>query len=586
MSGKKAEGNRDHRVSLMGIEPLSRRSTVLAILFVLAVVPYFVDLGGSSIWDANEAFYVQTPREMMERGDFVTPFFNYEPRINKPVLSYWIVGAFYHVFGVSVGVERLTIALGALLIVLSAAVLARITADNLGPTRGLSERSESSGPALSERSESKGAFLLGAVGIAALPRLLMLGRRIFIDIWITAFMSLTLMCFALSERFPERRRLFLILMYVAAGLGMLTKGPVAIVLPGMAFLLYLLVRRELRRVREMMLPLGALIVLLIVVPWYAALYHAHGWEYIRSFIVSENLERYTSGYGVHQDRSLWFYVPVILSDSFPLSPLLIVAAIAAWRERERLDVLLWCWIVTIVGFFSLSAGKQDLYIFPTIAAAVALAATAIERGRLRPEWRGWTTGALAVAAFLVALAGVGVLWLFITAGRIYSLAGVLTVGVCAVAGGASALILLRMKRIEAAVVALLAAMVAINWTFVVRVLPSFERYKPAPAISRILAPRLVAGDAVAYYEVALPSLVYYLRHHVDTYFEQQALIDSLHAPRRVFVVLKESDYQTLLPTFGTPTCVIDRFETFDVKLRSVLRREPLPHLVLITNRCP
>lgn len=545
---------------------MRRRSTIFAILFVLAIVPYFVDLGGSAIWDANEAFYVETPREMMERGDFITPFFNYEPRINKPVLSYWIVGAFYHAFGVSVGVQRLAIAFGALAIVVSAVGLARVLAPRLGQ-------------------QGRSAALVAAVGIASLPRLLMLGRRIFIDIWITAFMSLTLMFFALSERFPERRRLYLILMYVAAGLGMLTKGPVAIVLPGLAFLLYLLVQRELRRVGAMMLPLGALIVLAIVVPWYAALYHVHGWEYIRSFIVSENLERYTSGYGVHQDRSLWFYIPVILSDSFPLSPLLIVAAVAAWRERERLDVLLWCWIVTIVGFFSLSAGKQDLYIFPTIAAAVALSAAAIERGQERPEWRVWTTGALAVAAFLVATAGVGVLWLFITAGRIYSLAGVLTVGVCAVAGGASALILLRTKRVDAAVVALLAGMIAINWTFVLRVLPSFERYKPAPAISRILAPRLAPEDAVAYYEVALPSLVYYLRHHVDTYFEKQALIDALHTPRRVFVVLSERDYDALSPTFGTPTCVIERFETFDVKLRSVLRREPLPHLVLITNRC-
>jgi 4-amino-4-deoxy-L-arabinose transferase-like glycosyltransferase len=556
---------------------LQRRALVLAVLFVLAIVPYFVDLGGSSIWDANEAFYVETPREMMERGDYITPFFNYEPRINKPVLSYWIVGAFYHAFGVSVGVERLTIALGAVLIIVCAGVLAWITADQLGPPLAPSGHRESKGG---------GTAFLATVGIAALPRLLMLGRRIFIDIWITAFMSLTLVCFALSERFPERRRLFLILMYVAAGLGMLTKGPVAIVLPGLAFLLYLAVRRELRRVGEMMLPLGAVIVLLIVVPWYAALFHAHGWEYIRSFIVSENLERYTSGYGVHQDRSLWFYVPVILSDSFPLSPLLVVAAVMAWRERGRLEVLLWCWIVTIVGFFSLSAGKQDLYIFPTIAAVVALASTAIDRGRLHPRWRTWTTGALAVAAFLVALAGLGVLWLFMSAGRIYGLAGVLTVGVCGVIGGVSALILLRTKRLEAAVVALLAATVAINWTFVLRVLPSFERYKPAPAISRILAPRLAPEDAVAYYEVALPSLVYYLRHHVDTYFEQQALIDALHTPRKVFVVLKERDYEALLPAFGTPTCVIERFETFDVKLRSVLRREPLPHLVLITNRCP
>ena len=85
--------------------------------------------------------------------------------------------------------------------------------------------------------------------------------------------------------------------------------------------------------------------------------------------------------------------------------------------------------------------------------------------------------------------------------------------------------------------------------------------------------------------MALPSLVYYLRHRVDTYFEKQALIDALHTNRRVFVVLRERDYEALAPSIGTPTCVIDRFQTFDVKLRAILRREPLPQLVLITNRC-
>ena len=47
---------------------LPRRSTALAVLLAVAIVPYFVDLGGSAIWDANEAFYVETPREMMEHA--------------------------------------------------------------------------------------------------------------------------------------------------------------------------------------------------------------------------------------------------------------------------------------------------------------------------------------------------------------------------------------------------------------------------------------------------------------------------------------------------------------------------------------
>ncbi len=87
------------------------------LLLSLALCPYFVDLGGSSIWDANEAFYVETPREMMERGDYVNPRFNYEPRINKPVLSYWIVAGFYKAFGVSVGVQRIPIAIGGIVLI-------------------------------------------------------------------------------------------------------------------------------------------------------------------------------------------------------------------------------------------------------------------------------------------------------------------------------------------------------------------------------------------------------------------------------------------------------------------------------------
>ena len=88
--------------------PLKPR--LLLVLLAVAVLGYFVDLGGSSIWDANEAYYVETPREMIESGDYVNPSFNYEPRFNKPVLSYWIVAALYHVFGVSVAVERAAIA--------------------------------------------------------------------------------------------------------------------------------------------------------------------------------------------------------------------------------------------------------------------------------------------------------------------------------------------------------------------------------------------------------------------------------------------------------------------------------------------
>ena len=157
---------------------------LLAVLLAVAIVPYFIDLGGSSIWDANEAFYVETPREMMERGDYVTPTFNYEPRLNKPVLSYWIVAGFYQLFGVSVGVQRVPIALAALILILTA---------YFSPgRRPMPDRPE--------------AALWAALGLAVTPRLLMFARRIFIDVYISMFIGLTLLFFALAERYPARRR--------------------------------------------------------------------------------------------------------------------------------------------------------------------------------------------------------------------------------------------------------------------------------------------------------------------------------------------------------------------------------------------
>ena len=86
---------------------------------------------------------METPREMLERGDFISPTFNYLPRLNKPVLSYWIVAAFYKVFGVSVGVQRVPIALAALAMILTAFLLRKpglILAARRSDARGRSRR--------------------------------------------------------------------------------------------------------------------------------------------------------------------------------------------------------------------------------------------------------------------------------------------------------------------------------------------------------------------------------------------------------------------------------------------------------------
>jgi 4-amino-4-deoxy-L-arabinose transferase-like glycosyltransferase len=552
---------------------MPRRALLLALL-VAAIVPYFVGLGDSAIWDANEAFYVETPREMIERGDYISPTFNYEPRLNKPVLSYWIVAGFYKLFGVSVAVQRIPIAIGGLVMIAVAFWLA------CAATPGTGIRDPG----------SAGAALLAAVGLAINPRLLMFARRIFIDIYISMFMALTLLFFALAERFPARRRLFLILMYVSVGLGALTKGPVAIVLPGLVFAVYLVAHGELRRIRDMMLPLGVVIVAAIVVPWYAALYQRYGWTYIASFVLGENVARYTEGYGVESERGWFFYLPVLFSDSFPWSAFLIPAAFAWWAARHaravtpdaRVRTLLWIWVLSIVGFFSLSAAKQDLYIFPIVPAVAALAAIEIMRSLTSPRARVVRIGVAVLGVILVVI-GVGVRMLF--TGEPHTIGGAAMMGFVGIVGGMVMLLLAARGSASTGLAATIVTMIAVNWVFVLRVLPAFETFKPVPAFARTIESRLGAADAVvATYDEALPSLVYYLRRHIETLVDEPDGLDLLRT-KPAYVVMSEQNYRRLAPLVNAPTCAIDRRPTFDVKLRNVLAQDELPHLVVVTNRC-
>ena len=541
---------------------------VLPALLCLAAVAYLIDLGGSSIWDANEAYYVETPREMIERGDWINPTFNYEPRFNKPVLAYWVVAALYTVFGVSVGVERMAIAVLALIMIVAAWFLGR--AASMHPA----------------------APVLTALGLAVNPRFFMFARRILIDIMLAAFMTLILVFFALAERYPHRRRLFLSLMYVAVGLGVLAKGPVAAAIPALVFLLYLGVHREWRRLGEMMIPSGVAIALAIAAPWYIALYVQGGWDHISGFFIGENVDRFTSTFGP-TGRGPFFYLPVMLTDTLPLS-LALPAAIALWvRDRRRdatspdvrIRTLLLLWVAVIVVFFSFSQTKQDLYIFPIVAAVTALGADVLARLGFSDMRSRWFGGTLTVAAVLLGAGGAFVLYVFGRAGAGFGLDGLGIAAGIAIAGAAVIGFCLVRDRRAVAVAAVLVVFAAFNWTLLTRVLPSFERYKPVVPFSEVIRAQSQPGDTVAQFDVAMPSMVFYVRQHVDLLVDEQAFVQMMQSGKPLFAVLPEVRYQELQPGFGVRTCVLDRRPAVDVKLRDVLAGRGPALLVLVSTRC-
>jgi len=359
-------------------------------LLYAAAVVFFLNLGANSIWDANEAFYVETPRQMVETSDYVTPWFNGQERLNKPVLSYWIVAAFYKVLGVSVTAERVAIALGALGILIATGLIGRTL-------------------------RSPAAGVLAALLLATAPRFVHFARRNMIDIYVTLFMAIALAAFVHAIQRPAERRASWLLMYTAIGLGVLTKGPVAVVLPALVIGLWLLIERRLSDVRHMSLPLGALIILAIVVPWYAALHGRYGWDPIWTFFVGENLGRFAQA--MTTDRSPAFFVGVLFGDILmPWAPVLLVPLWSGWRRAPdespsaSIRRLLWLWIVVIVAAFSFSASKEDLYILPVAPAAAALIADALLASGMGRDHRGVRV-ILIVVSVTVAALGAAVWWL-------------------------------------------------------------------------------------------------------------------------------------------------------------------------------
>ena len=564
---------------------ISRERLTLIIILALAVAPYFIGLGSSSLWDSNEAFYAETPREMIESANYIDPSFNYQPRFNKPPLSYWVVAFFYKAFGVSELSERIPIALGAIGLLVAAFALARAAF-------------------------SFEAAILSAIALAISPRFLMFSRRIMIDVYLAMFMALALVFFALAEKYPERRRRFLALMYAAVGFGTLTKGPVAIVLPAVVLFLYLAATRQLKMARGMMIGRGAVIVAVIVAPWCVAVYSEHGWTYIKSFLLLDNVSRYTQAtWG--PGRGPLFYLPVLIGDMFPWSLFLPTAlflqasrsikfiksirargntdglkSLPEINKREPQVLLLIIWVIVIVGFFSLSRSKEDLYILPAYPAAAALVGGLLSgfmKGKLSPLWRRATLWTAALLATIIALIGAGALYLFALTAH-YNLAGARAMAVVAMAGAVAALAaaLLKKQFVQIAITA--AVFVTLNWVFALRTLPDFERFKPVRPLCEMIRSEAAADARVGYYRFAAPSMVYYLRRPIFECYRPEELRDIFSSGGEVYCLMTLQDYEAVKDSLPAPTYILASHPVFQVKLKVVLEKGEPPQVVLISNR--
>lgn len=548
------------------------RAAVL-LLIVLSGLAFGFGLGTPAITDSDEAYYAEASREMVERGDYLTPRYNYRERFQKPILYYWTTAAAYHAFGVREWTARAGAALAGLGLVLLAFAAGRRWFDaGVGTLAG------------TILATSFGAVFMARMALPDLPLAFFISATIY-----TAFV-------ALFDR-PAHVARWWAACGAAAGLGFLTKGPLALALPALVVAPPFLLERGWRRLRARHLAIALAAFALLGLPWYAAMTAEHGGRYLSGFFLGDNLERFaTTAYNPH--RSPFFYLPIVLGGLLPWSPFLFLGlrpAAAAWRARRvsRHAVRLIGWSLLPLLFFSVSVGKQPRYILPMLPPlALALACWI----RTAVHGRAGIPGDQPVAArWLSAACGALVLALAALLWRAQPLLpevapGRRAAGIAALAAAGLAVIVLaasRRWRLAPAAVALAGAAIAVVLNQAV--LAERGPY-PVQRMARAVLAERQAGEAVGPYRVFVRNLVFYTGVEQADLYNEARLRDFLDSPDRVLCVLRESDLRALeadRPGRFRRLQSISYFDPATAKIRALLRPDPereLQTVVLISNR--
>src|SRR5438045_3633749 len=70
-----------------------------ATLFFACVLFHILGTWTLPLIDRDEPRFAEASREMIERGNYIVPYFNNQLRLDKPPLTYWAQVASYHIFG-------------------------------------------------------------------------------------------------------------------------------------------------------------------------------------------------------------------------------------------------------------------------------------------------------------------------------------------------------------------------------------------------------------------------------------------------------------------------------------------------------
>jgi len=356
------------RMTAVKAESSSRLATDIFLLAGFCGFLFFFGLSYFGLVGADEPRYAQVAREMLNRHDWITPTLGGKPWLEKPVFYYWQAIIAYRIFGVSDWVARIPSAADATLMVVAVYFFLR----RFRP----------------------GFQLDGALITASAAGVIGFARAASTDMPLASMLTVAML--AWYAWYQSRARRHLAVSFLFLGLGVLAKGPVAVLLALLVVAIFAAAIHDLEMLKETFWIPGIAILLAVTLPWYVAVQLSNP-EFFRVFILQHNLARFGTNL-YHHPEPFWYYLPVVLLALIPWTVFVVVAvskSIGAWRKEknekkelrsgEELNLFLIIWLIVPILFFSISQSKLPGYIVPALPAGSLLVAEYIRRHSARNE---------------------------------------------------------------------------------------------------------------------------------------------------------------------------------------------------------
>ena len=339
------------------------------------------NLNGHRLLDPDEGRNAEVAREMASENDYLLPHLDGLPYLDKPIVYFAAAAAAMELLGPTETAARLPALLATLATIALVVWFAR-------------------------RRWGPGAGWVAGLALATMPMVLAYARAAIFDS--TLSLCTTAAILALTEERP-------VLAWAAIGVGALTKGPIAIAIPLCVIVPWALLTGGVARLRRLFPLSGLALFGLVVLPWFL-LVSLRIPEFPRYVFLRETLQRLTTA-TFHRTAPLWYYLPILPVAAFPW----IVPALArlgegrwrwAWLARRvnpdaREPLLLACWVLGPLAFFTLNQSKLPQYLLPLLPAFALAAARAWAHAGTVLAWRTYVALAAALGLLLVSLT----LWL-------------------------------------------------------------------------------------------------------------------------------------------------------------------------------